>query len=76
MERHELVAAFDTVRSTSENICKPLVTEDYVIQSMTDVSPPKWHLAHTTWFFERVILQQFVAGYRLQSFTEITPKEG
>ena len=64
MERQELVAAFDTVRSTSEKICKPLVTEDYVIQSMPDVSPPKWHLAHTTWFFERVILQQFVDGYR------------
>ena len=64
MEQRELVSAFDTVRSTSEKICKPLVTEDYVIQSMPDVSPPKWHLAHTTWFFERVILQQFVDGYR------------
>ncbi len=63
MERHQLLAAFDTVRKTTEEICRPLVTEDFVIQSMPDVSPPKWHLAHTTWFFERVILQQFAPGY-------------
>lgn len=63
MERHELLATFDTVRRTTEGICQPLVTEDYVIQSMPDVSPPKWHLAHTTWFFERVILQQFSKDY-------------
>ena len=64
MERSELLAAFDEVRRTTEQICQPLVTEDFVIQSMADVSPPKWHLAHTTWFFERVILQQFSTDYR------------
>jgi ergothioneine biosynthesis protein EgtB len=64
MNREELLAAFDNVRQMTENICTPLVIEDYVIQSMPDVSPPKWHLAHTTWFFERVILQQGVPGYR------------
>ncbi len=64
MERHDLLAAFDSVRRVTEEICQPLVTEDYVIQSMADVSPPKWHLAHTTWFFERVILQQFSRTYQ------------
>jgi len=64
MERAELLASFDAIRQTTEQICQPLVTEDYVIQSMADVSPPKWHLAHTTWFFERVVLQQFADSYR------------
>lgn len=59
-----LLTTFDAVRQTTEQICRPLVTEDYVIQSTPDVSPPKWHLAHTTWFFERVILQQFLKNYR------------
>jgi ergothioneine biosynthesis protein EgtB len=63
MEREQLLASFDEVRQTTEQICQPLEREDYVIQSMPDVSPPKWHLAHTTWFFERVILDQFSGGY-------------
>ena len=64
MEQEELVSSYQSVRRMSEEICRPLVTEDYVIQSMADVSPPKWHLAHTSWFFERVILQQYCKGYR------------
>lgn len=64
MERSALLAAFANVRRTTEQICQPLLTEDYVIQSMADVSPPKWHLAHTTWFFERVVLQQFCRNYQ------------
>ncbi|PYZ97026.1 hypothetical protein CR205_13865 [Alteribacter lacisalsi] len=44
-------------------ITEPLETEDYVVQSMSDVSPPKWHMAHTTWFFEDFILNTFVDGY-------------
>jgi len=64
MDRSALLAAFDNVRRTTESICLPLVTEDYVIQSMTDVSPPKWHLGHTAWFFEQVILQQYAENYR------------
>ncbi|MFZ9736939.1 MAG: ergothioneine biosynthesis protein EgtB [Prochlorotrichaceae cyanobacterium] len=56
---------YRAVRQWSEQICKPLETEDYVIQTMPDVSPPKWHLAHTTWFFETFILQPFLADYRL-----------
>ena len=44
----ELIAYYKHVRAFTEKICDPMVTEDYVIQSMPDVSPTKWHLAHTT----------------------------
>ncbi len=46
------------VRSFSEQLCEPLETEDYVVQSMPNASPAKWHLAHTTWFFDQFILQE------------------
>jgi ergothioneine biosynthesis protein EgtB len=45
------------IRAFSEALCAPLETEDYVIQSMPDASPAKWHIAHTSWFFETFILQ-------------------
>ena len=51
------------VRRQTEDICKPLATEDYVIQSMEDVSPSKWHLAHTTWFFETFVLGEYKSDY-------------
>lgn len=52
------------VRQRSEEICKPLQTEDYVVQPVADVSPPKWHLGHTTWFFETFILKNYAENYR------------
>lgn len=55
---------FERVRALSETLCAPLQTEDYVIQSMPDVSPPKWHLAHVSWFFEAFLLKPFLPGYR------------
>lgn len=64
-----LIKHYLHIRRTTERCCEPLETEDYVIQSMDDVSPPKWHLAHTTWFFETFILaalksyQHFDAHY-------------
>ncbi len=64
MNRSELSSAFQTVRQTTRDLCRPLCTEDYVIQSMPDVSPPKWHLGHTTWFFERIVLERFADDYR------------
>ena len=52
------------VRARSESLCRSLVLEDYAMQSMADVSPPKWHRAHTSWFFEEFILRHFVPAYR------------
>jgi ergothioneine biosynthesis protein EgtB len=57
-------ARFRQVRAKSEAICAPLQTEDYVVQPCAEVSPPKWHLAHTTWFFEAAILKQTIHDYR------------
>lgn len=54
---------YETVRRRSEQICAPLKTEDYVVQPVVDVSPPKWHLGHTTWFFETFILSPNAKGY-------------
>ncbi len=59
-----LISSYQDIRNRSEQICKPLQTEDYVVQPVVDVSPPKWHLGHTTWFFETFILKPFVMGYR------------
>ncbi len=58
-----LLDKFNLVRQYSESICRPLQTEDYVVQPIADVSPPKWHLGHTTWFFETFILKAMVKGY-------------
>lgn len=49
---------FASVRNHTEQLCKPLEIEDYSVQPIEDVSPPKWHLAHTTWFFEEFILSK------------------
>jgi ergothioneine biosynthesis protein EgtB len=55
---------YQEIRKTTESICEPLETEDYVAQPISDVSPPKWHLAHTTWFFETFLLKEFSKNYR------------
>jgi ergothioneine biosynthesis protein EgtB len=54
---------YETVRKRSVSICAPLKTEDYVVQPIVDVSPPKWHLGHTTWFFETFLLKPNLPGY-------------
>ncbi|MDB6172148.1 MAG: hypothetical protein JWL59_1459 [Chthoniobacteraceae bacterium] len=58
------VARFELVRLQTEGLCKPLSTEDYVVQSMPEVSPTKWHLAHTSWFFETFILKPHKRCYK------------
>jgi ergothioneine biosynthesis protein EgtB len=53
-----------SVRERTEALCEPLETEDYVVSTMTDVSPTKWHLAHTSWFFETFVLAEHAPAYR------------
>lgn len=60
-----LVSFFLETRKDSEKICRPLLTEDYVVQPVDFVSPPKWHLAHTTWFFEEFILKPHKPKYQV-----------
>ena len=59
-----LISDFKRTRSVSENICEPLAIDDYQIQSITETSPPKWHLGHVTWFFEAFLLQDFEQNYQ------------
>jgi ergothioneine biosynthesis protein EgtB len=63
-KRIELVDRFTQVRLFTNKLCEPLETEDYVIQSMPDVSPTKWHLAHTSWFFEAFVLKKANPDYQ------------
>jgi len=58
-----LVSRFQRTRDFSRQLCEPLEIEDFVAQSMPDASPIRWHLAHTTWFFETFILKPLVPGY-------------
>jgi ergothioneine biosynthesis protein EgtB len=60
-----MLELYQQTRQISEKICQPLEIEDYTIQSMPDVSPPKWHLAHTTWFFETFLLLPYLPEYQV-----------
>ena len=55
---------YQDIRRTTRQITQPFSAEDQMLQSMPDASPAKWHLAHTTWFFETFILREHVSGYR------------
>ena len=59
-----LASEYTRVRSFTESLCEGLAAEDYVVQSMADVSPTKWHLAHTSWFFEAFLLTPHLPRYR------------
>ena len=63
----DLIGLFQQIRKKTENLCAPLRPEDTVVQPIMDTSPPKWHLAHTTWFFENFILTEKSSGYELFS---------
>jgi ergothioneine biosynthesis protein EgtB len=58
-----ILSRFGSVRKITEDLCKPLVHEDYVVSATEDTSPPKWHLAHTTWFFENFVLKRINPAY-------------
>ncbi len=63
ISKHSLVEQYKRIRHFSEYLCEPLVAEDYVVQSMPDVSPTKWHLAHVTWFWETFLLATTLPDY-------------
>ncbi len=65
IETDQLLTLFSETRQHTETLCKPLEIEDYVVQPIIDVSPPKWHLGHTSWFFEEFILKPHKPGYQL-----------
>jgi ergothioneine biosynthesis protein EgtB len=60
-----LLARYQTVRAATLDFCRPLSPEDLMVQSCLEASPVKWHLAHTSWFFETFVLREFVAAYQL-----------
>lgn len=61
----DLLEELIATRNATETICKPLQIEDYVVQPIEFVSPPKWHLGHTTWFFEEFVLKENAPDYQL-----------
>ena len=61
----ELLEFFERVRAYTERLCEPLEIEDYIPQPSVDVSPAKWNIAHTTWFFEEMILKKFAPDYKV-----------
>ena len=63
--RPALAARYRATRARTERLCAPLEPDDYQLQSMPDCSPPKWHLAHTAWFFETFVLAPHAPGFRL-----------
>src|SRR5690554_456420 len=65
LARDELRERYEAVRFFTEHLCEPLELEDYVIQSMPNASPAKWHLAHTSWFFEQFVLREAIKGYEV-----------
>ena len=65
LSQDQLIELFKETRSQSEHICSFLEIEDYVVQPVEDVSPPKWHLGHTTWFFEEFVLKKYGQNHKL-----------
>lgn len=64
MLNFQLMELYCSIREQTLRICDPLESEDLVVQPSSEVSPPKWHLAHTTWFFEEFLLAEFLPSYK------------
>ena len=62
-ELSKLHQSYRAVRAATEALCQPLEAEDFVVQSMPDASPTKWHIAHVTWFFETMVLLPQMSDY-------------
>jgi len=63
-DKKSLIDLYKAVRARTMEIVAPLEIEDYVIQTAEFMSPPRWHIGHTSWFFERVILEQHDPSYK------------
>ena len=61
----DLLKQYLQTRNRTTALCAPLLIEDYIPQAVEFTSPPKWHLAHTSWFFEEMILSKYLPGYRI-----------
>lgn len=61
----QLLHLFQKTRAKTESLCEPLEIEDYIPQPVDFASPPKWHLSHSTWFFEEMILKKFLPDYQI-----------
>ncbi|MCU1318647.1 MAG: hypothetical protein JWP98_165, partial [Edaphobacter sp.] len=59
-----LLARYQAVRQATSQLCRPLSPEDCMVQSCPEASPVKWHLAHTSWFFETFVLTEFASAYQ------------
>lgn len=64
-ESEQMIQRFHEVRMSTKELVSHIQTEDFLLQADTHVSPTKWHLAHTTWFFEKFILEDYIQGYQL-----------
>ncbi|MFB9974616.1 SUMF1/EgtB/PvdO family nonheme iron enzyme [Allobacillus sp. GCM10007489] len=61
--KEKMIQSFQEVRSKTKQLVSNLETEDFILQAATHVSPTKWHLSHTTWFFEKFILEDYIQDY-------------
>jgi len=61
---NHFIKRFQSIRRQTIELCKPLAVEDFVAQPVSDVSPPKWHLGHTTWFYEALVLENYDDDYQ------------